>query len=97
MTHEQRLKALNEAGEKLDAERETGSMTDEAWRATLSAGLKWRDQAANARATLALAAEIIEAAMGVKGADKQPYEEWKDKMDTLDALLAKWKENTDAK
>lgn len=47
------LRELVAAGEELDAERSTGISGEEALRAHLSAGLQWRDQAANARPALA--------------------------------------------
>lgn len=116
MTHEQRLKALVEAGKALQEtcgnfetirkDKEKGGLL-EAMKALIAAEDADMKALANARETLALAAEIVEAA-GAAVFDALPHiaqmennhgREFRagEALRDLQALLAKWQGDQDAK
>lgn len=93
MTHEQRMAALVAAGEMLSArenlEREDNNDTTRGRR--IRASLEFQKQAANARPTIALAAEIVEALKEWRECERQANNVSNNTNDYHNALVTAWK------
>lgn len=100
MTHEKKIKALIEAGEKATGGKwraiPFGDVRDDEGRMILTAGFGQNEvfaaQAANARDSINLLAEIAEAAVELQTADCAGSAASDRAWAKLDALLAKYKE-----